>query len=79
MNILGLISQLIGIETLRLTSFAVDGTKGVDLPSFPAFVFLEGATVDLAGSSIGAVVDSLAADGTKRGDLPFFSAFVFLE
>jgi hypothetical protein len=60
-------------------SFAADGTKGVDLPSFPTFVFLEGAAVDLAGSSVGTVVDSFAADGTKRGDLLFLPAFVFLE
>ena len=46
-------------------SFTADVTGAVDLLFFPAFVFLEGLSVDSTGSSKGAVVDSSAADGIE--------------
>ncbi len=70
--------DLVGSSTGAVVdSFTIGDTEAVDLLFFPAFVFLEGPSVDSMGSSKGAVVDSSAADGTEGVDLLSFPALVF--
>ena len=65
----------VGFSTrVVVDSFTADVTGAVDLLFFPAFVFLEGPSVDSAGSSKRAVVDSSATDDTEGVDLLSFPA-----